>query len=213
MKALSVPAIVFLLLLLITCGDKPLAPISGSDVIVPLAVGNRWAGIQVTIRMLADDTTACTKTIEIIDEVVIDNERWYRTRQIICDDTLGEDLMYSTRTGGLWTCYMYDDNTYGEPYLLAKYPAKAGDTYWMGEKVGSGFVTVASIDSMIVVPYGTLKCYCYTVEWPNIMDFPVVSFCLAPNVGFVTDELYSGFSGVLSVWQLESFGNTSFFVD
>ena len=79
----------------------------------------------------------------------------------------------------------------------------------MGEKVGSGFVTVLSIDSTITVPCGTYKCYCYRVEWPNIMDAPVVSFCLAPNVGFITDEIFSGFSGIRNVWKLESFNHTS----
>jgi hypothetical protein len=211
MKAFSLLFAVVVLMFLTVCSDKPSVPISGPEnsVIVPLAVGNKWTGTQVDGWIGSDDTTCHVKTIEVIDEIVIDDERWYRTRRILDDDTLSSNQICCNRANGLWVNTMDDVDTYGEPYLLAKYPAEAGDTYWLGDYDGSPYVTVISVDSSIEVPYGTFRCYCYVLQSPDIIDVPVVNFCYAPNVGFVKDDLFGGFSGVHNIWQLASFAGVS----
>jgi hypothetical protein len=143
------------------CVDQPTS--STSSVIMPLKVGNQWIG-----RVSADSAGAAFigyDTITIVQEVIINNERWYKANT-------GD--FYINRADGLLSTPT--PNLSGDcPCAIIQYPASRGDTLLLPEvqvlvpdstdpvtqKIGR---EVLATDSTISVPAGSFSCYHYMMK-------------------------------------------------
>ena len=204
MKGVSLFLIFCAFCLAAGCGDDDATGPNYRGVILPLAIGNKWVGTQIHISP-SNDTTFHTKTRELIQRIRMNDELWYFTRQILDDDTTDLGTLYANRPDGLWAFSVTDSFT-GEAFLMFKYPAREGDGYFLGSDEYAPYVTVISIDSLVTVPGGTFRCYCYVVlPPPNSADLPVIVLYLAPNKGFIKEEIVGGFAPVKYIWELDSF--------
>jgi hypothetical protein len=154
----------FLLLaaiLIAGCFDSPTS--STPSVIMPLKVGNQWIG-----RVTFDSAgTAIVRydTLTIVQEVSINNEKWYKA-------STGD--FYINRAEGLLSTPT--PNLSGDcPCAVIQYPASRGDTLLLPEVqvLVSGNpdpVTqivgreVLATDSTINVPAGSFSCYHYMMK-------------------------------------------------
>jgi hypothetical protein len=175
----------FLLLtaiLIAGCFDSPTS--STSSVIMPLKVGNQWIG-----RVTSDSSGTSIvsyDTLTIVQEVVINNETWYKANT-------GD--FYINRANGLLSTP--NPNQSGDCACnVIQYPASRGDTILAPEvlvlvpgnpepvtqKVGR---EVLATDSTITVPAGSFSCYHYMMK----LYSPTNARLVFPNEHFYVPDL------------------------
>jgi hypothetical protein len=116
------------------------------------------------------DTVTSFDTVKVLTAQSFQDGTWYLVSANFDADTIKRQ----NRSDGLWEFYGLLN-----PHLLAKYPARPGDTY--------DSYTVASVDTIIEVFSGTYSCYLYNYSNSNSQ----VQLFFSPNVGMVKQLIYS----------------------
>jgi hypothetical protein len=180
------------LLMLNNCNENTSPTPTGTDVIMPLAVGNMWIGKHNYYRY---DSTLETRfsgydTTRIQLDTIIDGEQWYKQSDEYYLQNVDDGLRIIDK--------IYSKN----PYIGCKFPAVKGDTFNTAPKVyipdqnnplvlDSGFyyVQITNTDTIITVPKGSFSCYeykTYLLQFghtePKII-YPI--FYYSPNIGQV----------------------------
>jgi hypothetical protein len=178
---------------------SPSAPESpGSDVIMPLKVGNMWIGEETTFT--GSGSTTITDTLVITGEQTINGEKWF----------VGSNgQMYINRRDGL-----HIRDTSGCECNTAMYPSRSGDSIRLPDALvlmlGSPspvnlivIERVVTTDTTIQVPAGSYSTYHYRpeiVEPKNARFITPSSRYYTPNVGPI--RLQRG-SDQAPVWRWE----------
>ena len=206
---------VLFLLLLNNCNENISPAPTGTDVIMPLAVGNYWIG-QSNSYSVTDifkkPVSSSFDTLKILSDTTINGLQWYKLNEGICLRNTGNSL----------NTHPYADH----PLLFfgTKFPASVGDTF-NTEKIycivgtcdygfildsGYSYYKVVKTDTVISVPKGQFHCYeirKYSVTTSD--PTPKIScpiYYLSVNVGLV--KLIRNFSTKFDViyptstWEL-----------
>ncbi len=167
---LTLTAVVFC----VGCGDdEPTAPAPAAvdDVIMPLAVGNKWVYDvkQYNIGGMLEDEW--TDSLVIEDSGAVAGDMWYVDNG---------DSQYANRTDGLW----FRAASGGVVSLLFKYPVSVNDV-WQG----SGYaMKLESKTAATSVPLGSYTCYRYLREYPAGTGHGMEFYYLVPDTGIVRYE-------------------------
>ncbi|GBD87654.1 hypothetical protein BMS3Abin03_01588 [bacterium BMS3Abin03] len=167
----------FLLLLLAAfagCNkeDNIVTPAAKTLEIVPLKVGNVWSYQTTTYDTSGNIISTSVDSFSIVSDTIINGRKTF---------ILSTGVLRWNNESGYWV------STNTDSLLLYKYPANVGDQY-------SSDLKVISIDSMIVIPRGTFRCYGYSGS--VAIDY------VSPGVGLTKEEWYKNkFNGVKYLYQ------------
>jgi hypothetical protein len=140
-------------------------------VIIPLTVGNQWVRDNVEFDSVATKKLYPMDTLRVLHDTLLNGEHWF----IINGD---EYNIHANKSDG-W----YSQNTLNyQSSLMLKYPAVSGESFIRYFYA----VKVLSTDTIISIPSGQYKCYCYSTfdGLSGSYDF----YC--PNIGPVKFEYY-----------------------
>jgi hypothetical protein len=170
--------------------SKP-TPVSsdGTDVIMPLKVGNRWIGRWSFFDSTGVISSTRLDTVTVLSEEMIGSEKWFR---------VDGNVLRTNRTDGYWA----QGSLFG-PNLMAKYPAAIGDTFGTdyflqtfpdgstGEMI-TYYLSVVSTSTSVTVPAGTFICHEYKSNYsmPNgvMLDNQEERYYYAPGKGMIKSE-------------------------
>lgn len=199
------------LVIFVGCGDKGSGP--KDTVIMPLKVGNSWLGTLTDYDSNGVIVQVDTLKLGVLRDTTISDEKWFIVGTINEGiNKVGTFNVMSHRNDGIWLANCRPPD--GQPCLLYKYPAVAGDNYDFGPEV-LAIVTVLSTNRIVSVPAGQYRCYCYSFDYDlSAIDYGGVTrisltemMCLAPDVGLVKTELYHAYNGgaeyLSQQWELE----------
>ncbi len=191
------------------CGDNATDPdpnpsndhVKAGDInrIVPIALGNVWYGNFVQYNQYGTVVNSGQDTTLIERDTVISGEHWYQINVPL-------QTLYANRSDGfyLWPIWIKGSR----PGLIAKYPAKTGDTFEVtrseylnedGDVVDTvlKYWQVGAIDTTIKVVAGTFHCYEYLQVQRSVNGLVPDSLIQRPDryyfargVGFVSRDLF-----------------------
>ena len=166
-----------------------------NDVIMPLAVGNRWIGrMSLTSDRGLTWIDAFNDTLEAVGSRRLDGDTWFAMRMNGRDT--GE---FSNLSDGLYTMVP------GCTCLRAKYPGEAGDLFEIDSMmvllpdsaapfwVSVGIEIVAT-DTTITVPAGTFTCHLYHRTILGDVDARLINETYefyAPDIGPIRTDIYT----------------------
>ncbi len=155
--------------------------ITEDSVIQDLTVGNLFEGIVTQFSSSGAIVSVDTGFTEVVKDTVMDGWLW----ALVVDEVMGDTLVASNQSDGLWA---WDSAFYDPPgtkYLTLKYPATAGDTYPLQDFT----VHVDATSETVTVPAGQFECYHYRVT--AIFNITVGEIWAHPNLGIVKAEEYT----------------------
>lgn len=182
-------ALLFLLIALAGCGKKEAqkqnstTPSAGGDeltnVILPLKTGNTWVYDVYGLDTVKDRHILIrVDTFEILNDTVIDGEKWWDTRQI------GHKKAWViNRKDGLWLRFREDSI----PFLWVKYPGFIEDEYKsviMGVPSSNKILTN---NIAVEVPAGKFDCYAYG-QYIGKQQI-LTRYYFTPNKGLIKMEI------------------------
>ncbi len=148
------------------------------NIIMPLEIGNMWVyniyGLDTAnnqLRVIKVDT------LSVVSDSIINRDRWYYIGGL--QRTEG---WVQNRKDGFWFALPGT-----QPFLFAKYPAQAGDTFTSLIGSSTARTTVAGTGVEVKSPAGTYYCYKY-VQKVAPMDV-ITNYYFAPGVGLVKMEI------------------------
>lgn len=127
-------------LTLLSCSDDPTAPAAAQGPILPLAVGNKWAG---EIRKFNPDGTLVStrhELIGIMGDTVLSGETWYSVNDV---------SLLTNRADGLYE--WHGSSLPDAPVLVLKHPATVGQSSRIQSGLGMGTVTLVAIGEPVTV--------------------------------------------------------------
>ncbi len=165
---------ILLIITLIAC-KKDAAPPTSNDPaqqkpMFPLKVGNKWTMRAANYDSLGAMISSQTLPIEVYQDTIIQNERWFIGAWI-----------YTNRADGV---YDYRPETGTLINLRYKYPATAGTQY----PYRAAQIQVMSIAETVTVQGGTFVCYRYRISQDG--DPYSADEYVAPGVGLVKEAGY-----------------------
>ncbi len=157
--------------------DQASAVIAEGGDIMPLAAGYRW---EFQNQQMNPNSGQLEKTSNIIYDItadtLIEGETWFKINGMGPESTWG-----ANRDDGFWIIAPT-----GQPMLMAKYPAEAGDEFSRVQG-GVAFTKVASGGESVAVPAGSFQCLKYIQEFAG--SGHVTNSYFAPGVGPVKIEI------------------------
>jgi hypothetical protein len=176
-----------------TGGGGPSGNAQGGTLFPAMTVGTTWTyqftdSVEGGPPPTKADTFGITKQIVVADSVDSTGVRWSGMNngayQPLGDDLSSVPSYYSNRNGGFWfLAFSVAPPAVIPPtfYLMFKYPAKRGDTYYPTANlafVQRDLVTVTASDTLITVPAGSFHCLRYDLNGLDVMF-------VAPGIGIV----------------------------
>ncbi len=201
-----------LTVLILGCGksdetaDVPPPAVPEGD-IWPLEIGNTWAYLATEFDSTGAVRRTYASSFDVLRTSLSKDREWFDLRVTRDGKPVGHGYLLSNEADGLW-------HSGGSPsvqsYMVAKYPASAGETFPYAGDTASMY-KVISADTSITVPSGTYRCLMYRVTYSTSGTKPFV-FTLTdyycPGVGWVKSEKYrrleSGESYLATLTELQS---------
>jgi hypothetical protein len=171
--------ILVLLLIIVSCNDNPIAPISKGG-FIRLTEGNNWVYERLEYTDNLNDTNK--KYIDTVFAIQSDSTGWYFLKNAFL---FSDIYRYQIRRDGVY--YMTFDYFSGQykDYLLFQYPPIQNDSY----SVGPIFeMKVININIRINVPAGNFNCINYTYVSKALKS--KINFYISPNIGLIMTEMY-----------------------
>ncbi len=154
--------------------------------IVPITIGNQW-----TYKLFLYDTTGAIRyttqsPLTVVGDTIINGFRWYKYSYF--NDYKFSYYLCANKQNGF---YALGDS--GE-LLLFKYPAIAGDSFYVNSKLG--YLHVLSADTMTTIGSVSYHCVAYesfkSVENNAVGGSHEILF-VSPNIGPIKCEVYTSF--------------------
>ena len=148
-----------------SCSQHPTQPGSGSNVLWPMAVGNRWIGTHHYYDVNGQLTGTRRDTMTIVGTADVNGETWYEFE---------DGALRINRLDGVWMRIPESDGD-ELSILFARYPTTRGDTFGTFEfqqtfengQPGGSYVSwlqTLAVDSVVTVPYGTKAAHICAIQ-------------------------------------------------
>lgn len=174
--------------------DKNIEPVDHNvNGIIPLKFGNYW--LYEIEFFNTNDSVPEYSEIEtyIIGDTIIDNTKYFMTLQ--------QKNNYSFNRNNKNGYYYYSfDGIKDNDYLFYKYPCEVGDSWdlpiFPEEEFDSKIISVKSINSEIIVPFGKFNCINYElvtidrfVSYDSIVT--LVNYYFTPGIGKIKQTVHN----------------------
>jgi hypothetical protein len=177
--------IVSLALLAGGCVFETTEPVTQSDVIWPLHIGNTWIYDSYDEEI---EPNRSIDTMTVTGDTVINGVRMYMFNH-------DHNVLCYNDVEGAW---LHSPN-YHTPIIAMKYPVGVGQTFKYNDDVT---MVVKSIDTLVTVEAGTFRCIKYLDEIPS---HGIVTLFASPHCGRVLEYCIDGNGDTMSRSELLSF--------